>query len=402
MDYIDFTRQKVFLFHREVGRVRTSDFHHAAAKECLSILERIFAELAASLNSRSARRDDDIRRNACIRANVSILIYQELLGFLLRSTNVRNPFELYEPIYQIARDLLGRNARLILSSEWKFSPFTYPAAFKDLPGFAFIGLPATESENVLIIPLTGHELGHSVWRVHKVAEMLAAQVKTAVLQSCDEHWAHLERVVGRPLDRSRLETDLELRSLWVTPFQWSMRQCEEVFCDLLGIRIFGQSYLHAFEYLVSPNFGPSRVDWYPPLDRRIHYMVLASNIFGFEAPTDFKERFVVPRGHHRSGLEQGLLAISHRATDRLFSAIVNLVSDLSQSRIPMPDGMEAERIFGDLQAHRPSDGPSSLPDVINAGWRTFLTGTLKFDGLNELLCKTMEVAEFRRKTRGRT
>ena len=33
----------------------------------------------------------------------------------------------------------------------------------NLPGFVFIGLPAPESANPFLIPLGGHELGHSAW-----------------------------------------------------------------------------------------------------------------------------------------------------------------------------------------------------------------------------------------------
>jgi hypothetical protein len=67
----------------------------------------------------------------------------------------------------------------------------------------------------------------------------------------------------------------------------------------------------------------------------------------------------------------------------------------------MPSKSEAERIYADLRNHRPSDGASGLANVINAGWRIFFEGSLTFEGLNELLCKTMEVAEYRRKTQGR-
>ena len=59
-------------------------------------------------------------------------------------------------------DPANRETRLILSSEWDYSPFMYDQ-ITDLPSFVFIGLPACESANPLLLPLAGHELGHSVW-----------------------------------------------------------------------------------------------------------------------------------------------------------------------------------------------------------------------------------------------
>jgi hypothetical protein len=38
---------------------------------------------------------------------------------------------------------------------------------------------------------------------------------------------------------------------------------EELFCDLAGLALFGESYLHAFQYLLSPSIGFSRSEEYP-------------------------------------------------------------------------------------------------------------------------------------------
>jgi hypothetical protein len=97
----------------------------------------------------------------------ALFVAMPLAGFLVRSTNVRNAFELYRPLLRLARDLLEptvtpdqRRTRLVLSSEWEYSPLSY-SELPDLPGVVLIGLPAPESSNPLLVPLAGHELGHS-------------------------------------------------------------------------------------------------------------------------------------------------------------------------------------------------------------------------------------------------
>lgn len=57
-----------------------------------------------------------------------------ILGMILRSTNVRNPFELYFPFKRLAKTLLDGNVKLLMSSEWDFVPFTYPMNVEILSG----------------------------------------------------------------------------------------------------------------------------------------------------------------------------------------------------------------------------------------------------------------------------
>ena len=93
--------------------------------------------------------------------------YTPILGFILRSTNIRNAFEARGPLVRLAQKLLSKNTKLIVSSEWQYSPFVHPP-IQDLKNFVLIGLPAPESSNPLIIPLAGHELGHAVLRTGTV------------------------------------------------------------------------------------------------------------------------------------------------------------------------------------------------------------------------------------------
>src|SRR3546814_3823673 len=90
------------------------------------------------------------------------------------------------PIKRLVETAVSPDARLIMSSEWKFVPFTYPMTLDWLPGFALVGGPAPESDNVLIVPLAGHERGHSAWRSTQLKDQLIADLVAAIAQTLDD------------------------------------------------------------------------------------------------------------------------------------------------------------------------------------------------------------------------
>src|SRR3546814_10308475 len=90
------------------------------------------------------------------------------------------------PIKRLVETAVSPDARLIMSSEWKFVPFTFPMTLDWLPGFALVGGPAPESDNVLIVPLAGHEIGHSAWRSKQLKDQLMADLVAAIAQTLDD------------------------------------------------------------------------------------------------------------------------------------------------------------------------------------------------------------------------
>jgi hypothetical protein len=64
--------------------------------------------------------------------------------------------------------------------------------FKDLPDLMFIGLPACEADNALIVPLTGHELGHSLWRMPPAALIAVITGLQQLLQVPSREWLEFE------------------------------------------------------------------------------------------------------------------------------------------------------------------------------------------------------------------
>jgi hypothetical protein len=228
-------------------------------------------------------------RAACTGALNGIIHYLPLLGFLLRSTNVRNGFEIYAPLLSLARQLLGKEIKLVISSEWDYSPFTY-TSIPYLPGFVLIGLPAPESANPLLVPLAGHELGHSIWSVRKLRAKYLRIAEKYVLAEIDRNWGAYSNIFSN-VEKAKLETDMFARQTWSLAHEWALRQAEETFCDYCGIAIFRESFLHSFAYLIAPSFGGSRSCVYPDLRRRIENILSAAKAFGIPEVTGYADLF---------------------------------------------------------------------------------------------------------------
>lgn len=187
MDCGDYTLQKIHLVLAQISRLLESEFPHSDSKDALARLKLVFQDDEKRIEACLRVSDSALKEQACAEANFHIARFLPILGFALRSTNTRNAFEFFVPLVQLSRKILKRNdAKLILSSEWDYSPFTYPFVFSELPNFVLIGLPASESDDPLIIPLSGHELGHSVWKVYDLTARFTPILENNILRRIKE------------------------------------------------------------------------------------------------------------------------------------------------------------------------------------------------------------------------
>jgi hypothetical protein len=306
--------------------------------------------------------------------------------------------------------LLGDNTKLVLSSEWMFSPFTLTQVFPELPEFVFIGIPASESGNALIVPSTGHELGHPVWRTKQLHVLFEQKLRDIIVTYYTTHWDEFKMCFGDHPDPTRLTSDIILLPTWVPAVKIATRQCEECFCDFLGIRLFGESFLHSFEYLVAPNMGQARHTSYPPLAKRAKYMIECLSTMGESARADFSARFSeVPLQHPRRADKFMLEACD--------SAVEELVPELIRTAIKFADNANIPRCKADgvsiacdqfRQVEPAFEASIHLGDIINAAWSAYLDPSFwperliphdrKFEVISELALKSIEVLEFQTRT----
>src|SRR5258708_1445850 len=177
LDLLECARARIRSVLATIRSLKQGEFPTTDAQFALDALKQLFDEDLTVLCSLDESNNPGVVKQACSTSLGHVFSFMPFLGFILRSTNVRNSFELYRPLLQLAKTLLvqgsapgeSQDPRLILSSEWDYCPYTYTEMDDDtgrdyLQNFVLIGLPASEAENPLLVPLAGHELGHSVWR----------------------------------------------------------------------------------------------------------------------------------------------------------------------------------------------------------------------------------------------
>ena len=405
------TRARLATFLREARHIRESEFPYAHARDALDAIIRRFEEHAHDLEALSERHQPEVvrQRSSIVLRDISHFI--PLLGFVLRSTNVRNAFEVHGPLLRIARELLGGDARLVVSSEWNYSPHNF-MNIPSLEGFVLIGLPAPESSNPLLIPLAGHELGHPLWLRHDVRSRLKHQLAAAVsdgIAARPEKCRELYPTVAVDL----LAKAENLFTLEVTApiLELATRQCEERFCDFLGVRIFGASYLSAFAYLIAPNWSGTRPMRYPNLKRRASDLTAVAKRFGVEVSDDYVSLFedLSTYGFTKEAAFQVDVADDASATamDQLITTVERLAPP---EKCPERRTSKEEEVLERLRRLVPADGSASLTEVLCAGWRAsddagFWLGVRDLAGredavLRDLLLKSCEVLEIEQIVRG--
>src|SRR5665213_2647660 len=98
MSPLEYSRARLRAFLKEVDRVKDSDFPHVHPREALIEIEKQFRSRLQKLDSLTAAHDRKVIEASCSEATFQLLVYLPLLGFILRSTNVRNSFEVYGPL----------------------------------------------------------------------------------------------------------------------------------------------------------------------------------------------------------------------------------------------------------------------------------------------------------------
>ncbi|OJU26050.1 MAG: hypothetical protein BGN91_15870 [Nitrobacter sp. 62-13] len=206
---------------------------------------------------------------------------------------------------------------------------------------------------------------------------------------------------------TELLTDLFLRSFWTQSYKLASRQIEELFCDVIGLRLFGESFLYSFIYLISPYIG-DRAPHYPTLAARVNILLEAATRFSVDIPNGFASYFLDPSKKLNSA-DKFMLDMADAASNALATnLIVAVEAHIASTTMNLPTNAERDRIVKHFCALSPASDVKSLGDIINAGWKIRLdwdlwgdfgfNQTTKAEILNDLVFKTMEVSEFERLT----
>jgi hypothetical protein len=403
------TRKKLLAFLSQTSRLLLSDFPHPSSESALELIKEFFDKQLDRLERAARSPDHTLPMRTCITINERIYQHLPILGFLLRSTNIRNSFEAYHAFVDMATALIGSSAKVIMSSEWDFSPLTYPMTVSVLPEHVLIGMPSSESSNALILPLAGHELGHSVWRNEKLENKWAAEVRQNARDQLKSRWSAFQNAF--PEHSSLRPTDHELsNNMFLVHVQsdivgLSLSQIEEIFCDAVGIQLFGASFAYAFHYLLAPSLGGSRALEYPPLASRAGFLanfgkvdLKALSFSDYASEFQDQQPNLPPRTEFISTAADN---IGRAMAEKMYREAEQIV--ISKASRFVPDRDAEATILRMFERGIPARMPRSLADILNASWAYVKNKASTFnedergliEWVSELALKSIEVLEYR-------
>jgi hypothetical protein len=230
-----------------------------------------------------------------------------------------------------------------------------------------------------------------------------------------DHAGTTKNLFGSTLDVNKLKTERFIGRIWGRSYLLAQRQLEEVFCDFMGVYVFGQAFLHSFRYLIAPSLGEARSILYPRPRSRAEYMQEAAasdglpTLYGFLDAFDAKE-VPLPK------VERFMVDIADKTTDRLHGQLLNIVRKYARKAEHFGTGSRHEEsIEKNLRSLVPSASITSISAIVNAAWKLRLDidnwdilGAMKEkDGasrraeklriLRDLVLKSFEVYEFRKR-----
>lgn len=352
------------------------------------------------INALSSVADPDVVAVRCDSALAILADHTPLLGFVHRSKSSANPFEVYGPLRALARKVITPDVRLVMSSEWDFSPFTMPHG-TTLKGFVFVGMPATIAEKALLIPLAGHEFGHSVWNVQNCEPKVQQLLQPAIWNQIRARLAEALQAFGMTKEADLLTR--EGRRRWQPARQWASQQAQEIFCDLVGLRLFGASYAYAFVYLIAPGLSAYRPWHYPHPRNRVEILASAASKWGIHLPPALVALF--PATKTPGSFEPFLGDVADAAALEVVPQLISLVeAHASSCSVALPRPNVVADVVNDLKMVVPADKNATLAEVICGGWEMHNDplswaslphiAATRHRVLDELLLKSAEIVQF--------
>lgn len=404
------TRRKIGSVRALIRQSLEEVFPYSQGKTLLESIDKLLERREQAINDAVPTLSPSVVNRLCQVAQATICQYLPLVGFVLRSTNIRNAFELYAPLLDIVQQALGPEANLVISSEWEFSPYTLIPHRIDGKHFVLIGLPASESENALAAPLAGHELGHNVWSKAGLESIYTPRVKQGLEQAIrDRYWdefvTHFQNVGTKDQ-----VGDLVGQRVWEPSWKWCMSQLQELFCDSVGLLLFAESYLHAFAYLIAPAISIERTKLYPAISDRVNFLMRNAKKMGLNEPPEYA-CFFEPDNMLDGNPVKFLLQLADEVRTELEDEIFGDAERICGSwGLPVHDPEETRAIYDSFIALTPAVKATSLANIVNAGWNMYVSGFADWDKfaeikgqstkaetvLNDLVLKSAEVFEIER------
>ncbi len=397
MNLADIALEKLLSVEEQLLELESVEYPHETSKDALKVIVKSVRDRKEALSNQPP---EFLHAGWAEEVTLLVVDVLEYLGLIVNSASVRNSFEVHAPLYSMAKKLIGPDVRLILTFEWNYIPFTYPQNIALLPEFIVIGLPASEAGNALIIPSAGHELGHSIWRNGDYDHLFGSALQDHIKNGL--RGEYLEKLKEFHPDVHDLD-DYNNRYVWESAYEWSLGQTQELFCDVVGLFIFGESYLRAFEYLLAPQLTTTRSEAYPKLRTRANLLGKAASSVGLGDFHNFLKNFQ-DESTNNTGWILILENLADNAAIAVFDEMVLAAVEYCRGRdFSPPIQDDWNDVCAAFKDRTPLFGAAGLPHVINAAWQLYLDadfvptnicgGKRRLAVLNELVLKTIEMLE---------
>jgi hypothetical protein len=428
---INFAEARLLAALQQIDLIAESEFTFSDGPKALGLIRK---KLKKHLTDVASLRTDGVAdpkiiRAECHRALQGVDTVLPILGLIVRSTDIRNAFEIYGPIRQLAKLLVtgekDSKPCLIWSSGWDYVPMTF-RRIKYLPGFVIITIPSSEAANPLLVPLAGHELGHRLWTDEKlekrsskpILEGVARFVQANYKQAPDQIRTLPKKARNTVESLTKYLTENSYRfSVWNLMLLNATRQTEEFFCDLIGYFLFGESFVHAFAYLLSPRPPHERWGEYPAMRARAALLIDARAKFA----TDVSDAYTIPDDFAELFAEEEQADFWARCADDAAIAaargLIDVTIEFSRrdawKKLPELSTSRRKEIKNHWFAWGvPPENAGSLGNILNAAWDATLDekfwesfppfqlqpeakrAAFRVEALREIVLKSIEVFEY--------
>jgi hypothetical protein len=266
-----------------------------------------------------------------------------------------------------------------------------------------IGLPAPESSNPFLLPLAGHELGHTLWRNYFISRSIGRSIEDKLISEIQARWKSDFASYFNGISETDIGSNLFAISQWRPALTWALKQCEEYFCDFIGLRIFGKAYLYAFAYLLSPQQAKRSNGNYPALHLRAQCLVDAASKYSVEIDPSYLSWFEKAQNSESLGERQNLIDVADSVSLSFVQQLIdNADTIISTANLPTSNRLDIDKIKARFNLHVPAENTGDLVAILNAGWESWIEkgyqrsgnkGNSDRENLKEIVLKTIEILE---------
>jgi hypothetical protein len=184
-----------------------------------------------------------------------------------------------------------------------------------------------------------------------------------------DNWPEFRKLFDQaPSAADKVENDLFSRTIWGQSYKLAQRQLEEVFCDYVGLYVFGRSFLHSFRYLIAPSLGYPRNLQYPRLRDRADYMVQFGKKLGIPEILGYADSFREQEDPLAPGV-RFILTMADGTTRNLYSQLSMMVDKYHGQAEAFNVGAKDEPGVKKLLMNLvPAASTKSMTAVVNAAW----------------------------------